>query len=105
MAWFIGEVPLNHRNLDAYITMQTKVLLHESKYQDALSILAKNCFPTYAKARSDLIAMWNSAQEGVAAQSKGTALTYVEKHQARVSNPPPENIGCQYAAEYCTTYW
>jgi hypothetical protein len=96
----------------------------------------KECFPTYAKARDDLISMWNSAQEGIAYQKKNAnvlslpsfpssgsdqpsaaasgralgngeavPLTPLEKHKARVENPVPENIGCQYAAEYCTTYW
>lgn len=48
---------------------------------------------------------WNAAQEGLAQQKKGSALTYVEKHQARVSNPIPENIGCQYASMFCANYW
>lgn len=49
---------------------------------------------------------WNAAQEGLAQQKKGAEpLTYVEKHQARVSNPIPENIGCQYASMFCANYW
>lgn len=103
--------------------------MNGAKYEAAAELLGSECFPTYAKARDDLMAMWNTAQEGtllspyfhtmksvcsliclslyvgIAADAKGSALTYVEKHQARVRNPVPENIGCQYASEYCNTYW
>ena len=112
MEWFLGEVPEEHRNLDAYVAMQTKYFLYKAQYDSAASLLSKSCFPTYAKARTDLADMWFSAQEGLALQAKRTqtndneaTLTNVEKHQNRVQNPPPDNIGCQYAAEYCTWYW
>ena len=92
--------------------MQTKYFLNKKQYQAAASLLGKNCFPTYAKARDDLTNMWFAAQEGLAQQAKQqqtnddkATLTNVEKHQNRVQNPPPDNIGCQYAAEYCTWYW
>ena len=49
--------------------------------------------------------MWNEVQEGIAAQKKGSELTNVEKHQARVQHRVPDNIGCQYASEYCDSYW
>jgi len=105
MREFLSAVPQKHRGLDAYLTMQIKVLLYDGKYDEASSILGSECFPTYAKARSDLQDMWNDAQEGIAMMKKGTTLTNVEKHRARVEHPVPENIGCQYAAEYCNTYW
>ena len=105
MIAFEKVVPDFARNLDAFLTMQTKIYMYASDFAGAESILAANCFPTYAKARDDLISMWNKVQEGLAAQAKGSELTYVEKHQARLANPVPENIGCQYAAEYCSTYW
>lgn len=93
---------------DAFTTMQIKNLMHASDYSGALTVLGKNCFPTYAKARDDLMNMWNTAVEGVAQQAKGAdsaPLTTVELHQARMSNPIPDNIGCQYASEYCMNYW
>ena len=107
MQAFLDAVPEKHRNIDTYITMQIKVNLRNAEYDAAANILGKECFPTYAKARSDLMDMWNEAQEGIAAQKKGhdEKLTNVEKHRARVDNPVPENIGCQYASEYCNTYW
>jgi len=49
--------------------------------------------------------MWNTVVEGLAAQAKGGELTYVEKHQARRSSPIPDNIGCEYASDYCDNYW
>jgi hypothetical protein len=103
--WFIDQVPSEHRDIDAYITLEVKYLLFKEDYSSAINILGKNCFPTYAKARDDLINMWNSAQEGLAKQQKSassgmpSSLNALERHQARVRNPPPENIGCQYAAE------
>ena len=48
---------------------------------------------------------WNDAVMGIAQVKKGSALTNVEKHQARINNKIPDNIGCQYASEYCTNYW
>lgn len=106
MTQFLAMVPEAHRELDAYVTMQTKVLLHNKQYGDAKAILGKYCFPTYAKARDDLMNMWNTAVVGLAQEKKGdTPLTYVEQHQARVKTPVPDNIGCQYASMYCTNYW
>ncbi len=113
MAWFLAEVPQEHRGLDAYVTMQVKYLLNSQQYESAVAVLSKNCFPTYAKARDDLANMWFTAQEGLALQAKiqkhanddSVTLTNVEKHQCRIKNPPPDNIGCQYAAEYCLWYF
>lgn len=68
-------------------------------------MLSTNCFPTYASARLDLMNMWNSAVEGQASLAKGSSLTILEKHQARMKTPIPDNIGCQYASEYCINYW
>ena len=105
MAAFLLAVPEKHRGLDAYLTMQIKVNIHNQQYDEAAAILGKECFPTYAKARSDLMDMWNTAQVGIAQQKAGRDLTNVEKHQARVQNRVPDNIGCQYASEYCNSYW
>jgi len=105
MTTFAAQVPSEHRNLDAYLTMQSKLYLHTEKYQETADLLSANCFPTFAKARDELMSMWNEAQEGIAMQKKGSELTYTEKHRARVDHPIPDNIGCQYASEYCTNYW
>jgi hypothetical protein len=56
------------------------------------------------KARDDLMSMWNSAVIGQAQLQSTTPLTGVEKHRIRVSNPVPENIGCQYASEVFHLY-
>jgi len=94
---------LQGQNSDAFTTMSIKVKLHLKQNVEALSVLSSNCFPTYAKARDDLMNMWNTAVMGVAQQKKGDLpLTYVEQHQARVKNPVPDNIGCQYASEVRT---
>lgn len=79
--------------------MQSKLFLHNQQYSEAEALLQANCFPTFAKARDTLMSMWNEAQEGIAKQKKGTELTYVEKHRARMDHPIPDNIGCQYASE------
>jgi hypothetical protein len=85
---------------DAFTTLTIKVHLHLKQNAQAISILGSNCFPTYAKARDDLMSMWNTAVMGLAQQKKGELpLTYVEQHQARVGHPIPDNIGCQYASE------
>jgi tetratricopeptide (TPR) repeat protein len=102
---FMPKVPEAHRGLDAFITLQIKFSLNQQKYQDALSLLGSNCFPTYASARLDLMNMWNSAVEGQASLVKGSSLSILEKHQARMKDPIPDNIGCQYASEYCINYW
>jgi tetratricopeptide (TPR) repeat protein len=86
--------------VDAFLTMYTKVLIHNGEYTKARDILGSHCFPTYAKARDDLMNMWNTVSVGLAQQAKGLVpLTNVEKHQARVDNRIPDNIGCQYASE------
>lgn len=109
MATFMEDV-IGHNymatyQVDAFITMEIKYFLYTEQYTKAKDLLSVNCFPTYAKARSDLMSFWNSAVEGIAKTKKGTELTYVEKHQARMSNRIPDNIGCQYASEYCINYW
>ena len=104
--------------LDAYETLKIKVNMNKMYYSQALQSLSNHCFPTYAKARDDLINLWNLANEGKALQEKQkkyylinekidsnkvenseNQLTTVEKHQVRVNNPVPDNIGCQYAAK------
>jgi hypothetical protein len=45
-----------------------------------------HCFPTYAKARDDLMNMWNTVVMEQAEDSNGMPLTNVEKHQARINN-------------------
>jgi len=103
---FLNVVPQANRELDAYVLMEVNVALYYKKsYQVARDILSKNCFPTFAKARADLMVFWNDAVMGIAQVKKGSALTNVEKHQARINNKIPDNIGCQYASEYCTNYW
>ncbi len=101
MRSFAETVPFTHRDIDAFITLTVKLQLHSQHFEDALSVLGKNCFPTYAKARDDLMNMWNEATEGFALQKKGGegSLNALERHRARVANPVPENIGCQYASE------
>jgi len=110
MNWFIQEVKTNKYlendvEIDAFVTMVIKDMMHNGKYDDALTELSAHCFPTYAKARSDLMAMWQQSVEGKAAQAAGRSLTTVERHRARMSTPIPDNIGCQYASEYCMNYW
>lgn len=103
-SWFIDQVNgggyANGIELDAFTTLQIKVKLQQAKYDDAMTMLSSNCFPTYAKARDDLMAMWNTAVEG-----KAGATSILARHQARMQTRIPDNIGCQYASEYCNNYW
>jgi hypothetical protein len=105
MAWFVNEVQshnyLGTNEVDAFLTMSIKVLMNDKKYDEAKVMLSSHCFPTYAKARDDLMSMWNACSEGKAELAKGSKLTALEKHRARLSSPIPENIGCQYASEVC----
>ena len=104
------DTPLAAANadLDALITSQVKVLQWrggEDALTESRSLLSKHCFPTYASARDDLMALWNRAVEGLYAVAKGHDLSPKEAHQARMQDPIPDNIGCQYASEYCVNYW
>jgi hypothetical protein len=90
---------LANYEIDAFLTMEIKSNIHNKAYDVAQSSLSSHCFPTYAKARDDLMNMWNTVVMGKAEVSKGAPLTSVEKHQVRVANKVPENIGCQYASE------
>jgi len=109
MGKFISDVRSNNYmggyEVDAFVTMEIKYNINKKSYSAAQDSLSSHCFPTYAKARDDLMNMWNTVVMGEAEVAKGSALTNVEKHQARISNKIPENIGCQYASEYCTNYW
>lgn len=105
MEWMLEQIPEELSSLDAVTTSQIKIALSKEDAETTLDILAAYCFPTYARERSDLIDMWNTAQEMLKSQQLERALSNVEKHQARVQNPPPRNIGCPYADLFCSTYW
>jgi len=96
---------MSEYKVDAFLTLQIKLMLNKHQFTQAIELLSSNCFPTYAKARDDLMSMWNLAQQGIAQNNKGRPLTNVELHQVRINHPVPDNIGCQYASEYCTNYW
>lgn len=96
---------LEKYSVDAFITMHVKVLMNQNQYNEAIAILKSNCFPTYAKARDDLMNMWNTAVVGLAQLKSEKKLTNVQQHQIRMSYPIPDNIGCQYASKYCINYW
>jgi hypothetical protein len=96
---FIALAPPLLTSSDAFVTMQIKYQLYAQDFEAARNALASHCFPTYASARSDLMNMWNAAVEGIAQQQKQYTLTAAEKHVARMADPVPDNIGCQYASE------
>ena len=111
---FLDKVPSEHTDLDLYLSSKAHVLIDQGKkkeddggpyFDEALTLLGKHCFPTYAGARDDLMNMWNEASEGKAAVIKGTSLTNKEAHRVRIEQPVPDNIGCKYASEYCINYW
>lgn len=103
-----SDIKTEIMGLDAVLTTQTRVLLQENDYSSTLDILSSNCYPTYGRARSDLIDMWNEAVEREFANELKidySELTKVQSHQARVNKMPPRNIGCPYADLWCMNYW
>lgn len=100
MESFISQVPPKQQALDGFISMQVMLYNQRAKYDEAIALLSKNCFPTYANSRLDLMNLWNNAVEG-----KAGAKNALQRHRARMSTPIPDNIGCQYASEYCINYW
>ena len=95
---FIPKVSIKSQSIDAYLTMKIKYYIQKSLFSEAKIILESNCFPTYAKARIDLMNYWNVVVMGQAAIKKGNPLSLVEQHQVRLQNRIPDNIGCQYAS-------
>ena len=93
--------------LDNILYAQTRVyVVYLESPNDALNVLSTNCFPTYGKARENLISTWYEAKELQASQkNEKKSLTKIEAHDVRVNNPPTRNLGCPYASWYCETYW
>lgn len=86
----------------------TSITVAKEQYAEARHLLAGHCFPTYAEQRADLMDLWHEQSEGTARTNGGTPavpLTGAQAHRARRGDPVPENIGCQYASEYCLDYW
>ena len=100
MSAFLEEVFETFGWLDAVLRLQTTIFIHTKKYDDALSILSSNCFPTYATDRSSLMSLWHSAVE-----AKANAVSELDKHEARAKTPIPKNIGCNKGSKYCLNYW
>ncbi len=101
----LNNVPADVLTTDQVITSGIAVALFRGDYEKAISILKSNCFPTYGKARKELIAYWYRAQLMKAEKETGRPLTRWEQRQVRVGNKVPRNIGCPYAETYCDTYW
>lgn len=99
------KVPETLLNTDQVLTSRVAVAIFKKNPDEALDILAKNCFPTYGRARKDLIAFWHAANLQKAETAAGRKLNRGEAREVRWANKPPRNIGCPYADTYCTTYW
>jgi hypothetical protein len=111
-AYADGTIPADShlRKSDQVLTAQIKVHLSEIKGAgrqpaEAVKVLARECFPTYGKARKELIAYWQEAHYQLKIAEVGRPLTQVEKRNVRVNNKAPRNIGCPYAETYCDSYW
>ena len=119
---FLHTVPIEHTDLDLYLSSKVHTLLYKGKtsssssslsvaleyYEEAITLLKKHCFATYAGARDDLMAMWNDAvigRETILQNKVNEGLSPVEKHKTRMKYMIPDNIGCKYATEYCINYW
>lgn len=103
-----GRIPqsCHLRNSDQFLTTVVKYHLMSKRPDPAISILAKGCFPTYGRARKELISYWQEAHfMKKIAEVGGRPLTLLEKRNVRLDYKPPRNIGCPYADTYCPHYW
>ena len=75
------------------------------KYDLALDLLSKECFPTVGSFRPVLKGYWYTAQQLKAEAGLGRPLTLVEARNNRKAYPSPRNIGCAYAGNFCSEYW
>lgn len=101
-------VPKDLATTDQFITAQVAVALWTNDPQTALDILndkSKNCFPTYGRQRSELIAYWNQANIALEQAKIGRTLTLAEQRNVRMNKPQNRRIGCPYSEWYCLNYW
>lgn len=106
MESWLNSAPDSVQELDSFLLMRVKVLLTNHEPQEAMSVLSSKCFPTFGRARQDLLDSWFEAVEMIASDELGgRELTPLEGHQARMKTQPPRNIGCPYADWYCIWYW
>eukprot|EP00824_Muranothrix_gubernata_P026555 TRINITY_DN939_c2_g3_i1.p1 TRINITY_DN939_c2_g3~~TRINITY_DN939_c2_g3_i1.p1 ORF type:complete len:750 (-),score=131.17 TRINITY_DN939_c2_g3_i1:61-2310(-) len=101
----LKHLPHEADHVDAILTSHIKVALHRGDWESAIKLLGKECFPTYASDRRDLMNMWNQANVLREAARLGRPLTPLEERNVRLAHPVPPNIGCPYGADYCANYW
>jgi hypothetical protein len=99
------DVPESLKHTDQYLTMLVSSHINNSQFDAALDILSSECFPTYGRARSELIDYWNNAQLLKKQEELKRDLTRGEQRDLRMTAMPPRNIGCPYASTYCLTYF
>lgn len=90
---------------DLLLVAQVVLLVADGHFDDAVAMLAGECFPTLSSGRVALLSLWHAAVEGRASSKKGGPLLPSEAHRARKDSPVPRNIGCPYASMYCEEYW
>mmetsp|Transcript_10437 Transcript_10437/g.22914 ORF Transcript_10437/g.22914 Transcript_10437/m.22914 type:complete len:795 (+) Transcript_10437:25-2409(+) len=91
--------------LDVLVLAQVILAISDQDHASALKILSENCFPTFGRARDNLVSLWKVAVVGLAEKQAARVLTPAEAHKARKLRPVPRNIGCAYATQYCEEYW
>ena len=90
---------------DQPITTGSVLAVADGRFDDALTLLSTECFPTFGRGRDVLLSLWRASVTGKVAVANGRALTPAEAHRARKATPVPRNIGCPYATLYCENYW
>ena len=100
MKSFLESLGEAEARLDAVIRVMVMLANYEKDFDHSITLLSENCFPTYATDRSYLMSLWNEAVQG-----RAGAITDREKHNARMQNPVPRNIGCNKGSKYCLNYW
>jgi hypothetical protein len=73
---FLGDVEEKFGWLDAVLRLKTTLLIYQKNYDAALNV-----------------------------EKKARAVSEYEKHEARMGNPIPRNIGCNKGSKYCLNYW
>ena len=102
MRWLLSALSnyQEARGLDPVLRLEATLLVHDQRYDEAMTLLSSNCFPTFATDRTSLMTLWTSAVE-----KRAGAMTELEKHVARIETPIPRNIGCNKGSKYCLNYW
>ena len=100
-----AQAAVGSRGSDTILVSRAILAVADGRFDEALTLLSTECFPTLGRGRDVLLSLWRASVTGKAAAAKGRALSAVEAHRARKATPVPRSIGCPYATLYCENYW